>query len=75
MEAFKALQYGDFVLPFTVLRRLGSVLADTKPKVPEVVADAAAKGIPVRPVLLKTKAGHHHSFYNTREVSSPGSCM
>lgn len=63
--SFKAHQYGDFILPLTVLRRLDSVLADTKPKVLEVVADAEAKGIPVRPVLLKTKAGHQHSFYNT----------
>ena len=62
---FKAHQYGDFILPFTVLRRLDSVLADTKPKVLEVVAEAETKGIPVRPVLLKTKAGHQHSFYNT----------
>ncbi|GAA3326068.1 type I restriction-modification system subunit M [Paeniglutamicibacter sulfureus] len=62
---FKAHQYGDFILPFTVLRRLDSVLADTKPKVLEVVAEAQAKGMPVRPVLLKTKAGHQHSFYNT----------
>ncbi|MGX1751415.1 type I restriction-modification system subunit M [Glutamicibacter protophormiae] len=62
---FKAHQYGDFILPFTVLRRLDSVLADTKPKVLEAVADAEAKGLPVRPVLLKTKAGHQHSFYNT----------
>lgn len=62
---FKAHQYGDFILPFTVLRRLDSVLADTKPQVLEVIADAEAKGIPVRPVLLRTKAGHQHSFYNT----------
>lgn len=62
---FKAHQYGDFILPFTVLRRLDSVLADTKPKVLEVVADATAKNIPVRPALLKAKAGHQHSFYNT----------
>lgn len=62
---FKAHQYGDFILPFTVLRRLDSVLADTKPKVLEVIAEAEAKGLPVRPVLLKTKAGHQHSFYNT----------
>lgn len=62
---FKAHQYGDFILPFTVLRRLDSVLADTKPKVLEVVAEAEAKGLPVRPVLLKTRAGHQHSFYNT----------
>lgn len=62
---FKAHQYGDFVLPFTVLRRLDSVLADTKPHVLEVVADATAKNIPIRPALLKAKAGHTHSFYNT----------
>ncbi|GAA1412640.1 hypothetical protein AUR04nite_09850 [Glutamicibacter uratoxydans] len=62
---FKAHQYGDFILPFTVLRRLDAVLADTKPKVLEAVADAEAKGLPVRPVLLKTRAGHQHSFYNT----------
>lgn len=62
---FKSHQYGDFILPFTVLRRLDSVLAETKPKVLEVVADAETKGIPVRPVLLRTKAGHQHSFYNT----------
>lgn len=62
---FKAHQYGDFILPFTVLRRLDAVLADTKPKVLEVVAEAEAKGLPIRPVLLKTRAGHQHSFYNT----------
>lgn len=62
---YKAHQYGDFILPFTVLRRLDAVLADTKQKVLEVVADAEAKGLPVRPVLLKTRAGHKHSFYNT----------
>lgn len=61
---FKAHQYGDFILPFTVLRRLDSVLADTKPQVLQVIVDAEAKGIPVRPVLLRTKAGHRHSFYN-----------
>lgn len=61
---FKAHQYGDFILPFTVLRRLDSVLADTKPAVLEVIAEAEAKGLPVRPVLLRSKAGHRHSFYN-----------
>ncbi|WP_431711465.1 type I restriction-modification system subunit M [Glutamicibacter uratoxydans] len=62
---FKAHQYGDFILPFTVLRRLDAVLAETKPQVLEVVAEAEAKGLPLRPVLLKTRAGHQHSFYNT----------
>lgn len=62
---FKAHQYGDFILPFTVLRRLDSVLVDTKPQVLEAVADATAKNLPIRPALLKAKAGHIHSFYNT----------
>ncbi|MCC9068631.1 type I restriction-modification system subunit M [Arthrobacter cryoconiti] len=62
---FKAHQYGDFILPFTVLSRLDSVLADTKPQVLEAVKEANEKGMPVRPVLLRTKAGHQHSFYNT----------
>ena len=46
---FKAHQYGDFILPFTVLRRLDSVLADTKPQVLEVIADAEAQGHPCPP--------------------------
>lgn len=62
---FKGHQYGDFILPFTVLRRLDSVLAETKPQVLEVIADAELNGIPVRPVLLRTKARHQHSFYNS----------
>lgn len=62
---FKAHQYGDFILPFTVLRRLDSVLADTKQAVLEAVAEAEAKGLPVRPVLLRQKAGHQYSFFNT----------
>lgn len=62
---FKAHQYGDFILPFTVLRRLDSVLANTKPAVLEVVAEANSKSLPVRPVLLRQKAGHQYSFFNT----------
>ena len=30
-------EYGDYILPFTVLRRLESLLADTKPQVIEYV--------------------------------------
>jgi type I restriction enzyme M protein len=62
---FKAHQYGDFILPFTVLRRLDGVLDNTKPAVLEVIAEAEAKGLPVRPVLLRQKAGHKYSFFNT----------
>jgi type I restriction enzyme M protein len=62
---YKAHQYGDFILPFTVLRRLDCVLADTKDDVLEVVAHAKEQGRPVRPVLLVKEAGHKHLFYNT----------
>lgn len=62
---YKAHQYGDFILPFTVLRRLDCVLADTKDDVLDVVARAKEQGRPVRPVLLAKEAGHKHLFYNT----------
>ncbi|MFF0902728.1 UNVERIFIED_CONTAM: type I restriction-modification system subunit M N-terminal domain-containing protein [Kocuria sp. CPCC 205316] len=62
---FKAHQYGDFILPFTVLRRLDSVLADSKPAVLKVVSDAQKKGLPVRPVLLRQQTDHQYSFFNT----------
>ena len=32
---FKPNEYGDVVLPFTVLRRMEAVLRETKPQVPE----------------------------------------
>ncbi|MFE4950410.1 N-6 DNA methylase [Leifsonia sp. NPDC056665] len=63
--SFKAHQYGDIILPFTVLRRLDAVLAPNKSQVLEVVDDARAKDVPVRPALLKARAGHHYSFFNT----------
>ncbi|MGO4300859.1 type I restriction-modification system subunit M [Leifsonia sp. RAF41] len=63
--SFKAHQYGDIILPFTVLRRLDAVLAPNKSRVLEVVEDARAKDVPVRPALLKARAGHQYSFFNT----------
>jgi type I restriction enzyme M protein len=63
--SYKAHDYGDVILPFTVLRRLDSVLAETKQDVVKVAAEAEEKGIPVRPALLRVKAGHQHSFFNT----------
>ena len=62
--SFKAHQYGDIILPFTVLRRLDAVLAPTKQAVFAVVEQAEAEGIPVRASLLRTKAGHGYSFWN-----------
>lgn len=63
--SFKAHQYGDIVLPFTVLRRLDAVLAPNKAEVLAVVRDAETQGIPVRPALLRTRAAHRYSFFNT----------
>ncbi|WP_104177377.1 class I SAM-dependent DNA methyltransferase [Cryobacterium sp. Y50] len=62
--SFKAHQYGDIILPFTVLRRLDAVLAPTKQTVFAVVDQAEADGIPVRASLLRTKANHGYSFWN-----------
>ncbi len=62
--SFKAHQYGDIILPFTVLRRLDAVLAPTKQAVFAAVEQAAIDGIPVRASLLRNKAGHEYSFWN-----------
>ncbi len=62
--SFKAHQYGDIILPFTVLRRLDAVLAPTKQAVFAAVERAAIDGIPVRASLLRNKAGHAYSFWN-----------
>lgn len=59
---YKQSDYGKVILPFTVLRRLDCVLADTKEA---VLAELAAKeklGVNPEPFLLR-KSGH--SFYNT----------
>lgn len=60
---FKPSEYGSVVLPFTVLRRLDAVLADTKPAVLE-----AAKGINSLPEMMqaiKLQEAAGHQFYNT----------
>lgn len=60
---FKPSEYGSVVLPFTVLRRLDAVLADTKPAVLK-----AAKGIETLPEMLqaiKLQEAAGHQFYNT----------
>ncbi|WP_396655632.1 N-6 DNA methylase [Microbacterium sp.] len=62
--SFKKHQYGDIILPFTVLRRLDAVLAPTKQAVFAAVEQATKDGIPVRASLLRNKAGHEYSFWN-----------
>lgn len=62
--SFKAHQYGDIILPFTVLRRLDAVLAPTKQQVFAAVEEAKQADLPVRATLLKQKANHSYSFWN-----------
>jgi type I restriction enzyme M protein len=63
--------YGSFILPFTVLRRIDCVLAKTKP-----AAIAAAKGIkdldtlrPDQKLALEKAAGRGFKFYNASALT------
>ncbi|NHZ47483.1 type I restriction-modification system subunit M [Nitratidesulfovibrio liaohensis] len=58
---YKQSEYGRVILPFTVLRRLDCVLAPTKAKVLEELADKQRLGIAPDPFLLRA-AGQ--SFFN-----------
>lgn len=62
--SFKAHQYGDIILPFTVLRRLDAVLGPTKQQVFAAMEEAKQADLPVRATLLKQKANHPYSFWN-----------
>ena len=67
-SSFKQHQYGDIILPFTVMRRLDVVLEPTKQK----VLEAAAKPLPqaLRDTMLKQAAGV--DFYNTSKFTMGG---
>jgi type I restriction enzyme M protein len=60
---YKQHQYGDVILPFTVLARLDAVLAPTKQA---VLAASEGFGPDVEPpqAMLRAKAGHPYSFWN-----------
>ncbi len=60
---YKQHQYGDIILPFTVLARLDAVLAPTKQA---VLAASAGYGPDIEPpqAMLRAKAGHAYSFWN-----------
>lgn len=58
---YKQSDYGKVILPFTVLRRLDCVLADTKDAVLSELAAKEKQGVNPEPFLLR-KSGH--SFYN-----------
>ncbi|MCG9046745.1 type I restriction-modification system subunit M [Laribacter hongkongensis] len=65
---YKQSEYGKVILPFTVLRRLDCVLADTKPAVLAELQLRSDAGVNPEPFLLR-KAGQ--SFYNTSPLDLP----
>ncbi|WP_333810687.1 type I restriction-modification system subunit M N-terminal domain-containing protein [Timonella senegalensis] len=67
--SYKAHQYGGVILPFTVLRRLDSVLAVNKAEVLAAIDQAKQDGLNVSPGMLRKRAGHQYSFYNTSRWS------
>lgn len=58
---YKPHEYGDVILPFTVLKRFDSVLADTKEKVLKVASEYSVITPPISK-LLKSTAGQE--IYN-----------
>lgn len=63
---FKQSQYGRIILPFTVLRRLECVLADSKDKVLAMMETSGSMPEEARNKLLLNAAGQ--SFYNTSKL-------
>lgn len=64
--SFKSHEFGDVILPFTVLRRLDSVLEPTKQ---DVIAAVEKNGGQASAGMLRAQAGHHHSFWNTSKYT------
>jgi type I restriction enzyme M protein len=62
---YKPHEYGQVILPFTVLRRLDCVLADTKTAVLKKMAERKGKELPPGPVLERAA---RQKFYNTSRL-------
>lgn len=63
---YKPHEYGEVILPLTVIRRFDCILADTKDAVLE--KNESVKTLPMRDILLKKAAGGLE-FYNTSEYT------
>ncbi|RII42518.1 SAM-dependent DNA methyltransferase [Galactobacter valiniphilus] len=61
--SYKQHQYGDVILPFTVLARLDGVLAPTKQAVLALTKDMPQEEVP-SDGMLRNRAGHEYSFHN-----------
>lgn len=60
---YKQHQYGNIILPFTVLARLDGVLAPTKQSVLAAIEGLDPDQAPSAG-MLRNRAGHDYSFYN-----------
>lgn len=60
---YKQHQYGNIILPFTVLARLDGVLAPTKQAVLTAIEGLDPDQAPSAG-MLRNRAGHDYSFYN-----------
>lgn len=60
---YKQHQYGNIILPFTVLARLDGVLAPTKQAVIASIENLDPDQEPSAG-MLRNRAGHYYSFYN-----------
>ncbi|KMK73436.1 hypothetical protein ACJ65_05790, partial [Kocuria rhizophila] len=60
---YKQHEYGDVILPFTVLFRLDAVLAPTKEAVLEAIGPMYV-GVEPPIAMLRNRAGHTYSFFN-----------
>lgn len=62
-------EYGDYILPFTVLRRLECLLADTKTELISVVKTLVDSDTPVRFIDAEVKRRFGLTSYNTSPLS------
>ena len=63
---YKPHEYGEVILPLTVIRRFDCILADTKEAVLKKYEEV--KNLPMKDVLLRNAAGGK-SFYNTSKFT------
>lgn len=68
---YKPHEYGEVILPLTVIRRFDCILADTKDAVLEKYE--AVKNLPMRDVLLRNASGK--AFYNTSKFTFGTLCQ
>lgn len=62
---YKPHEYGEVILPLTVIRRFDCIIADTKEAVLEKYDEV--KNLPMRDVLLRKVSGYE--FYNTSKYT------